>query len=78
MATQHPIMRLSFSGRVAVALALSYFSSVAWADIVGERNGAQKIYKKGDVEVVDIVSPNAKAYPIINTSNTMSTRLGLY
>lgn len=60
MAAQHPIMRLSFSGRVAVALALSYFSSVAWADIVGERNGAQKIYKKGDVEVVDIASPNAK------------------
>src|SRR5690606_26127927 len=60
MTAQHPIMRLSFSGRVAVALALSYFSSVAWADIVGERNGAQKIYKKGDVEIVDIVSPNAK------------------
>jgi len=60
MTTQQPTLRLSFPGRLAVVLALSYVSSVAWADIVGERNGAQKIYKKGDVEIVDIASPNSK------------------
>lgn len=60
MTTLQPTLRLSFPGRLAVVLALSYVSSVAWADIVGERNGAQKIYKKGDVEIVDIVSPNSR------------------
>lgn len=60
MTARHPKLHLSFPGRLAVVLALSYVSSVAWAEIVGERNGAQKIYKKGDVEIVDIVSPNGK------------------
>lgn len=60
MTTLQPTLRLSFPGRLAVVLALSYVSSIAWADIVGERNGAQKIYKKGDVEIVDIVSPNSR------------------
>ena len=60
MTSRQPKLRLSFAGRLAVALAMGQVSSIALADIVAEHKGAQKVYRKGNVEIVDIAAPNGK------------------
>lgn len=58
MTSRQPTLRLSSAGRLAVALAMTQLSSIALADIVAEHKGAQNIYRKGNVEIVDIAAPN--------------------